>query len=127
MNQHGALESYELDFIRETFTDPNWSTAAIANKIERCALTVTKYGKLMGLSRPNSEITHDWPSIWYAHQANQSYAETARALGISRQVVCYAMRQMILMGTEKRLIRWNKYALKHGREPYTWADANGSI
>lgn len=130
MSQHGTLEPYELDFIRDTFADPSWSTAAIANKLERCALTVMKYGKLMGLSRPNAkgrEISHDWPSIWYAHQANQSYSETARALGISGQVVCYAMRQMILMGTEERLKVWNKWAEKTGRERYTWEDANGMI
>lgn len=124
------LEDYEREFIRETYTDPDWSCASIAEKIGRSKSTVMLYAKRMSLTGESNHrrgAFHDWPSIWYAHQANQSYRETGRRLGISGMAVCYAINRMILMGTQERLKLWNRYAEKVGREPYTWQDANGII
>lgn len=129
MNQYEKVDQTDYDFVRETYC-ADWPVTVIASKLERPKSTIEHIVKFLGLKRPSHNVrtpSHDWPSIWFAHQANQRYAETARALSLPRQVVAYAIRQMIFMGTEQRLIRWNKYALKHGRQAYTFQDANGSI
>lgn len=129
MNQYESVAEYEREFIAETFAQ-HWPVSAIAHKLERPTVTIESIIRGMGLKRDSHGVKtpqKDWPSIWFAYQANASYAETARAMDMSRQVVAYAIQAMILMGTEQRLIRWNKYAVKHGRDLYTFKDANGSI
>lgn len=129
MRRFEKVEKIEYDFVRETFY-LDWPVTVIAERLDRPIATIDAIIKVLALKRPNHDVKtpkHDWPSIWYAHQGNQSYNETGRALGIQGQIVAYAIKAMILMGTEQRLVRWNKYALKHGRDAYTFEDANGSI
>lgn len=129
MNQHEPLEQYEYDFVRETYGQ-DWPITVIAEKLERPPVTISAMVSYMGLKRPASGVqttTHDWAAIWYAVSRCGNYTQAAKAIGTTKQVVSYAMRKMISMGTDERLLKWNKFALKHGREPYTFKDANGSI
>ena len=124
MSQYSPIEQYEYDFVSETYC-ADWPVSVIAEKLERPESTIDNIVKFLGLKRPNHNVrtpSHDWPSIWYAYCPCGSCV--ADALGISRQVVAYAVQKMILMGAEERLIRWNKYAIKHGREEYTGDDLN---
>lgn len=129
MRPYERVEQIDYDFVRDTFM-ADWPISVIAEKLERPKSTVEAIVAYLGLKRSSFDVKtpkHDWPSIWFAYQASASYAETARCMDMSRQVVAYAIQAMILMGTEQRLIRWNKYAVKHGRDLYTFKDANGSI
>lgn len=125
MGNFERFEQYEYDFIKEAFFN-DWPVSVIAEKLERHTSTIFYAIAWLNLNRPNYDIKTpklDWPSIWFAYRSTNSVKAAAGSLGLKRQGVSYAVRQMIFMTAEERLVKWNKYALKHGREPYTLADA----
>lgn len=112
------LESYEIDFIRETYPDPEWLVDDIAEKLEMCPQTIRKYAALLGVTRPPAVIrtpSHDWEAIYYARQRRIAYEDIAEQVGVSVEGAKAAMRRMVSMTEAERIIRWNLYRKKNGK------------
>nr|WP_289100132.1 hypothetical protein [uncultured Halomonas sp.] len=128
MNQHAPIDETDLAFIREVY--PEWTIDRIAETLEHHQATISKAVTLLGIKPADYRMQtpkHDWPSIWYAYCACGSYVAASEALGISRQVVAYAVQKMIIAGNARRLISWNRYAAKNDRDSYTAEELNVTI
>lgn len=116
-----ALESYELDFIRETYPDPSWTLVQIAEKLDRPDNTVLYAARRMGLSRP--EKFHvpqiDWEAIWYSYLSCKSFKKVQDETGVDQRSVLKAVKRMKEMTEAERIIRWNRYRVKHGMPLFT--------
>lgn len=111
------LESYEIDFIKETYTDPAWQVGDIARKLEVCQHTISNYAKALGLKRPCIIRTPeaDWEAIYYGRKSGIKYEPLADQVGVSVAGAKKIMAKMIAMSEAERIVRWNLYRRKHGR------------
>lgn len=117
------LEEYELDFIRETAPDPNWSLDEIAEKLQRSVPTIRTHAKAMGIdieSKPTIKVPSvDWESIYYARQSGATYEKAAQEAGCSVPYAKRVVSKMIRMTEAERILIWNAYRKKHGMPLFT--------
>lgn len=116
------LETYEVDFIRETYPDPAWLVQDIAEKLEISHQTVHNYAKKLGVIRPRKSIrtpSRDWETLYYARESKATYEEAADAAGMSVKGAQAAMGKMLAMSEAERIVRWNKYRTRHGLPLFT--------
>lgn len=116
-----SLEETDLAFIRETYPDPSWTLIQIAEKLDKSDSTVLRAARRMGLSRPDKFQCPnvDWETIWYSYLSCRSYKKVEEQTGISQKAAIKAVRRMKEMTEAERIMRWNRYRVKHDMPLFT--------
>ena len=108
----GQLTDTDKAFIRETFSDPAWPVAEIAEKLEVRQPQVRAYAYYAELKRPHGKRNppqHDWRLIWELSKAGLRNCEIAFQMNISQPCVRYALTRMKAMSQEERERVWTMY------------------
>ena len=109
----GCLTDVDKAFIEETFSDPAWTVAQIAEKLDVRQSQVRAYAYYKELKRPHGKSNppqHDWKSIWELSQTGFKNSEIAFQMNISSPCVRYALNRMRAMSPEERERVWTMYA-----------------
>lgn len=89
-NQFDPWQSWEDDFVIETYPDRSWSVRQIAEKLERTEKAICNRSIVLQVKRPRQRLDYD--AIRSLLKQGKNANQISKALGCTSPAVRYALK-----------------------------------